>query len=225
MMMGRERLVVVGDLHIGIEEKYSQSGIAFPNAARRTGAEIRRLCEGNNARGVVLLGDVKHSLGNLARIEREELVQFFGELRGMDIFVAKGNHDAYLGDMLSSMNIEAHISKEIMFPGIALMHGNSMPSEEAVMKRYMICGHAHLAARVNGIDRKVWMVAPCGPGMKEGYSKYNKRIKLVVAPAFNRLITGSRIGSQTEGHLPFLNNRLFDFPRAKVYDLDGNELE
>ncbi len=138
--------------------------------------------------------------------------------------VAKGNHDAYLAEILSSIGFEAGIEKEIILSDVALMHGNALPSEEAVMKDYIVCGHGHIAAQVNGVDKKAWLVAEAGIGMGEHYKDYNKGIKLVAAPAFNRLIIGSRIGHGTEEHMPFLNNKLFDLGSAKAYDLYGNFL-
>ena len=116
------------------------------------------------------------------------------------------------------------MEREILLSDAALMHGNSMPSEGAVLKRYIICGHAHAAAQVNGADRKVWIVSPVGRGMRESYKRYNKGIRLVVAPAFNRLIIGSRIGYESEEHLPLLGNGLFDFGSSEIYDLYGNRL-
>lgn len=224
LIVEKERLLAIGDLHIGIEDKFSGSGIAFPNAAKRAGEEIARLCAENGAVGIVLLGDVKHGLGNVTRQEMAELREFFHGMRGLRVTIARGNHDAYLGRMLDSIDAGAVVRKEVLLDDVALMHGNSMPSAEAVMKRYIVCGHAHMAAQVNGIDRKAWLVAPAGAGMEDHYERYNKGIRLVVAPAFNRLIVGSRMGPGTEEHIPLLNNGLFDFSGAKAYDLYGNEL-
>jgi len=224
LMVGAEKFVAIGDLHVGIEEKFSGSGIAFPNAAKRAGSEVARLCSDSGALGLVLLGDVKHGLGNVTHAEMAELREFFNELRGIRVMIARGNHDAYLDRMLNSMDFGAEVGREILLSDVALMHGNAMPSEEAVMKRYIVCGHAHMAAQVNGIDRKAWLVSPAGPGMEAHYPKYNRGIKLVVAPAFNRLIVGSRMSPETEEHIPLLGKGLFDFSGARAYDLYGNEL-
>ncbi len=225
VMVGKERLIAVGDLHIGMEERFSGSGITFPNAAKGMGEELRNIVEKNGASGVVLLGDVKHRLANLTRDDMNSFSEFFHALDGIDVSITRGNHDAYIEDLLSRIGFKAGVEKEVLISDAALMHGNAMPSDEAVMKDYIICGHGHIAAQVNGTDRKAWLVAEAGRGMEEHYKAYNKGIKLVAAPAFNRLITGSRIGYETEEHLPLLNNRLFDFSSAKAYDLYGNLLK
>lgn len=225
LMVTKERYMAVGDLHIGISERFSGSGIAFPNAAKRMAEEIRHLCSQNNAKGVVMLGDVKDGIGNPSREEMADIRQFFHELSGIKIMIAKGNHDAYLTEILSEMKVEAVVEKEILLSEVALMHGNAMPSDDAVLKKYIVCGHGHIAAQINGIDRKAWLVAPAGTGMKGQYAKFYRGIKLIAAPAFNRLIIGSRIGSESEEHLPLLGNRLFDFSLSEVYDLYGNRLK
>lgn len=222
LMVDEEKLIAVGDLHIGMEDKFADSGVAFPNAAKLMGSEIRKACSANGARGVILLGDVKHRLTNMTREELRSLAEFFHELRGINVMIAKGNHDAYIESLVRELGFSATIEKEILLSDCALMHGNAMPSDAAVMKRYVICGHGHIAAQINGIDKKAWLIAPAGDGMAEHYQSYNKGIKLVATPAFNRLIVGSRIGYESEEHIPMLNNRVFDFSKAKVYDLYGN---
>lgn len=221
LMVEKERVIAIGDLHIGMENNMPDS-VSFPNAAKRMGSEIKNLCNANGAKGVILLGDVKHRLTNITREEIRAMSEFFHELRDFRVRIARGNHDAYLETLMLEIGFNAEISKEVLLEDVALMHGNAMPSEEAVKKRYIVCGHGHIAAQVNGIDKKAWLVAPRGEGMDENFKEFNDKIKLVAAPAFNRLIIGSRIGAESEEHIPLLNNKLFDFQRAKVYDLFGN---
>ncbi len=224
LFIEREKLVVVGDIHIGIGEKYRNSGIEFPNDAERTGHEIMSICNNNDAAGIAMLGDVKDRISRLTVEDMRGMRDFFAQIADTDIYIAKGNHDAYIDAILSDIGVKATIKKEIVLSDVALIHGNSMPSEEAMKKNYLICGHSHMAALVNGIDRKAWLVARAGDNISKFYKKHNKNIKLVVAPAFNRLIIGSRIGYSSAKHLPLLNNNVFDLKKATVYDLFGNEL-
>lgn len=224
LLVEKERVVVAGDLHIGMETKFEASKIAFPKATSRMAQELVSVCRDNDSQRIILLGDIKDRLANVTRPEMQMLKEFFEALSGIDVRIVKGNHDANLDEILSGMGLSVEISKEILLHDVALMHGNALPSSDAVMKKYIVCGHGHMAAYLNGMDSKAWMIAPVGNGMSTQYKEYNKEIKLVAAPAFNRLIIGSRIGSETESHMPLLNNRLFDFSKARAYDLYGNSI-
>jgi hypothetical protein len=225
LLVEKERVVVAGDLHIGMESKFYGSKISFPKATARMALELLSICKENGSESVVLLGDVKDRLANVTRAELLVIREFFDLLSGIDVRIVRGNHDANLEGILLDMGFEIKIGREILLGEIALMHGNALPSADAVMKKYIVCGHGHIAAYLNGVDSKAWMVAPIGAGMGEQYKNYDKGIKLVAAPAFNRLIVGSRIGPDTEGHMPLLSNKLFDFAKAKTYDLYGNLLK
>ncbi|MDE1767921.1 MAG: metallophosphoesterase family protein [Candidatus Micrarchaeota archaeon] len=225
LLVEKERVVVAGDLHIGMESKFADSGVMFPNPARRMAEELLLICKENDSKKVVLLGDVKDSLANMVRTDMLMLKEFFDVMKGIDVNIVKGNHDANLDQILGGMGFNIPIAKELLLDDVALMHGNALPSEEAVMKKYIVCGHGHIAAHLNGVDSKAWLVAPSGEGMKEHYKKYNKGIKFVAAPAFNRLIIGSRVSRETEEHIPLLNNKLFDFAKSDTYDLYGNMLK
>lgn len=224
-MVEKERVVVAGDLHIGMESKFDESKVSFPKATAKMAEELLSICKENNSSKIVLLGDVKDRLTNVTRPEMAMLKEFFDALSGIEVRIVKGNHDANLDWILKGLGYDVDIQKEILLDEVALMHGNALPSEEAVMKKYIVCGHGHIAAHLNGVDSKAWLVAPAGNGMEEHYKDYNKEIKLVAAPAFNRLIIGSRIGYETEEHIPLLSNRLFDFTSMKTYDLYGNMLK
>ncbi len=225
LLVEKERVVVAGDLHIGMESKFEQSKVLFPKATARMAQELLLVCKQNDSEKIVLLGDVKDRLANMTRPEMLALKEFFDALGGVEVRIVRGNHDANLDEILSGLGFRIEISKEMLLEEVALMHGNALPSAGAVMKRYIICGHGHIAAHLNGIDSKAWMVAPLGKGMDESYKEYNKKIKLVAAPAFNRLIIGSRMGAETQSHIPLLSSRIFDFSKAKAYDLYGNLLK
>ncbi len=225
VLVEKERVVAAGDLHIGTDMKFQESKIAFPKATAKMAQELLSICKEAHSQKVVLLGDVKDRLANMTRPEMLSLREFFDELKALDVKIVRGNHDANLESILSGLGFDIDISREILLEDVALMHGNALPSAQAVMKKYIICGHGHIAAHLNGVDSKAWIVAPVGDGMKDKYENYNEEIRLVAAPAFNRLIIGSRMGFETQEHIPLLNNKLFDFSKAKAYDLYGNLLK
>lgn len=224
LLVEGERVVVAGDLHIGIEAKFEESKISFPRATAKMAQELVSICKANRSKSLVLLGDVKDSIGHVTLAEKSLIREFFSALEGFEVRIARGNHDAYLDTMLAEMGFDVEVSKEVLLEDVALMHGNAMPSADAVKKGYIACGHGHIAASVNGTDSKAWLVAEVGEGMHRHYEEYNGAIRLVNAPAFNRLIIGSRVGYGTEEHIPMLNNELFDFAHANFYDLYGNRI-
>ena len=135
------------------------------------------------------------------------LYELFYRLSGIPVMIARGNHDAHLEAMLSGfMNVE--IGKEILIGEYAFMHGNSLPSADALKRGYIVVGHGHSAANVNGVDVKAWVIARPGSSMKKKYKAYNKKIRLVVVPAFNRMIVGTRIGNSS--NLPLFRSGVFD---------------
>lgn len=227
-MVREERLLVVGDLHIGREFRLSGEGIHFPDASARMAAELMELYARERARGIVLLGDVKESIGWPERREADAIASFFRSLGRARVVVVRGNHDARLAEVLGRAGIYAEPVRELLLEKAALAHGNAMVSEAAMAKECIIAGHAHVAVDVSGSTEKGWLVAKTGPGAKDEYSSHNRRIRLVVMPAFSRLITGVRVlaggAAAAAPRMPLLRRRVFDLSTATAYDLQGRAL-
>ncbi|HUB92794.1 MAG TPA: metallophosphoesterase [Candidatus Saccharimonadales bacterium] len=218
LLVKRENLLVVGDVHVGRDVKLMRSGIHLPYATERIAREILELCRKCRAKGVVLLGDVKDSVGYPTREEYQELGRFFYQLRDIDVTITKGNHDPRIEEVLKRLGADVKVEKELLLGKVALMHGHAMPSDEAMTKSCVVTAHSHPAVRINGKLEKAWAVAGTGDGAGRFYEKYNKRIRLVVMPAFNELITGSDLSTGYK-FSPLFRNRIFDLESAKIYDL------
>ncbi|MDE1823191.1 MAG: metallophosphoesterase [Candidatus Micrarchaeota archaeon] len=216
--------LVVSDLHIGLEFKFSGSGVYFPKASRKMADELLGIYKKSGAKDIIILGDVKESIGNVTREEENALREFFDALRGVGIRIAKGNHDAYLDRILARLGFGISIEREILAKDAALMHGNSMPSDDAMQKKYIIVGHGHMAAYVNGELEKVWFVAGTGRNARRMYGACNRAARLVIVPAFNSMITGSGLSSESRMHMPLLRNGVFTTEKAELRTLDGLKL-
>lgn len=222
LLLKEERCLVAGDLHIGADLGFRERGIHFENAAVRSAKLLNRLYEENGAKKAVLLGDMKQSISFPEREEREEIGKFFENLRCGEVEIVKGNHDANLEKLLVSLGYSYGVKKELLLGRVAFLHGNSLPSGEAMMMDYLIIAHSHVAMPTeNGLE-KVWLVAKLGEGVENKYKKYNKRIRLVVMPAFNELITGRGLGLETKDYTPLLRSDIFNFEGAGVYSLSGS---
>jgi metallophosphoesterase superfamily enzyme len=71
----------------------------------------------------------------------------------------------------------------------------------------------------------VWVIAsPEEENISAHYKEFNRKIKLILMPAFNPLI-GSTINISAERHLgPVLNKKLFKLNSALLMRLDGTRL-
>jgi putative SbcD/Mre11-related phosphoesterase len=214
----KERLIAVGDLHIGRDLVLGKSGVHMPNATERLIQSILLLSRERKATGIVLMGDVKESLAYPSREEYEELSRFFYELRKLQITITKGNHDPRIEEIVKRLDASVSVVKELLLEDVALMHGHAMPSGEAMMKKYLVTAHSHPAIMMNGTYEKAWAVAGIGKNARKFYEKYNRRIKLVITPAFNELITGSDLSTGAK-FAPLLRNNIFDLKKAKIYSL------
>ncbi|MDE1870119.1 MAG: metallophosphoesterase family protein [Candidatus Micrarchaeota archaeon] len=224
MFLKAEQTVVIGDVHIGVESKYVEQGIHFPNAAQRVASQINEICRETKAKRVVFLGDIKERIGFMTPEEKMVLYGFFRRIECEEIVVTRGNHDARLGELLEGFEKKVEIVKEFLVGDFALMHGNALPSREAMRKRFIVTGHVHPALRGFEQIEKIWMIADAGKWARIDYPDCNKKIKLVIAPAFSDLVLGSGIDETTKRRMPMLKNDLFEFGSARVYNLDGKLL-
>ncbi len=219
---GAEKYLVIGDLHIGMEHKLRERGVHV-DATTRLSDRILKLVKEFSVNKVIMLGDIKESVLYPDASEARLIKSFFERLGSLDIEVIAGNHDAHLHELISNK-----INRELILGRFAFLHGDKKPSEKAMMCDYLITAHSHTAVRItdkNGAiyEEKAWVVA----GVKEdtvakSYAKFNKRIKLIITPAFNDMIIGTVIGNGLKTHNPLFRSDLFDYDRAKAYTLDGS---
>lgn len=221
LLIKRESALAVGDLHIGMHLKLREKGFYFQKATERMAESLLDAYKKAGARSLVLLGDVKESIGSPRFAEYKELKTFFDAIAGIDTRIVRGNHDGGLEKVLANMGFKIPVDREVFVNGVALTHGNSWPSAEAMAKRYIVVGHGHYALETNGAREKVWLVSNVTSKASKRYARYSKAVRMVVAPSFNSLITGSALSPRTKNYLPTFKNGVFEFENAKVYDIRG----
>ncbi|PVU71852.1 hypothetical protein DDW07_02895 [Acidilobus sp. SCGC AC-742_E15] len=163
---GRERWLVIADLHLGIVDFPDESVINSVSSLLAMGFD-----------GVLILGDAKHDIGLRNREKKE--VEILKERildQGIDeenIILVRGNHDGGL-DV-----VRMEPSSGFVMDKIGFFHGHAKPSEDVLQSKYIVFAHIHPAVyikdEIGGTKRRVWL---------EG--KWDER-KVVVMPAFNEL--------------------------------------
>ena len=213
------RVLAVGDLHIGRDLKLMAGGVFATNATARMSKELLFLHSRYEADAIALLGDIRESIGYPPKDEYASLSEFFYAMRNVKLLIAKGNHDSRIEEIVKNLGSSAETSREILLEDAALMHGHALPTTEAIKKRYIITGHAHPAVEIRGRLEKAYAVLKPGRGMSKEYKTYNRNSRLVILPAFNRMLTGSDIAS-SGSFSPMLKRKIFETKSAKLYGLD-----
>jgi metallophosphoesterase superfamily enzyme len=216
--------IIVGDTHFGMESKLRRKGIFDEQFSLRLFEKLKGLITGHKAKRLILLGDVKEDITMLDPMTADVLARLS---LLCEVIIVRGNHDGGIERCGSAKIIP---SEGFVYQGLGLMHGHSWPADGLMGCDYLISGHQHpLVAMTDTLGRRhseaVWLVAPAdGEKIAARYGKFNKKIKLVLMPAFNPLV-GSPINSTSEEHLgPVLNNNLFKLNDALVFRLDGTRL-
>jgi uncharacterized protein len=164
--------VIVADLHLGKDTSFRAAGIAIPPGGLRDDlTRLAALLEANEARRLVVLGDLTHARSGLS----DEVVAEVASWRrrqAVEITVVRGNHDRHLRRLPEEWGMEL-IDGALLDPPFRFVH-----HPDSAPERYTWAGHLHPAVRLgNGVES---IRLPC----------YHLRQALGILPAFSRF-TGS----------------------------------
>ncbi len=142
-----ERVLIVADLHIGLEYELSKAGVNIPYQTERIQGELLALCREHKPDRLVIAGDVKHGVPVTSFQEKRELPTLFEVLlrEVPHIDVTRGNHDGNIQD-LTTKDVEIHSSKGIVLGDnfkVAIFHGHAWPKARALEANCLIAGHNH----------------------------------------------------------------------------------
>lgn len=216
--------VIVGDTHFGMERKLMRKGIYDEQFSLRQFLRLKELVVRHKAKRVIFLGDVKEDITTLDR-KTEDVLARLSLLS--EIVIVRGNHDGGIERCGCAKVIP---SEGFVYEGLGLAHGHSWPGKELMECDYLVMGHQHpMLTTKDKMGKKhtepVWVVAPPDKEkISSHYKKFNKKIRLILMPAFNPLV-GSSMKTSAEEHLgPVLNNKLFKLNSALILRLDGTRL-
>ena len=141
VVTGEERHLIVADLHFGIEADLALHGLHFRSRSKARLERLLTIVDRVDPDGLVLLGDVKHSIPSITRQEYYELPRILSTLRDrVPLRVFPGNHDIGIERYLSPAEICAKEGEVI--DGVGYLHGHMYPSP-SLAGHLMIIGHHH----------------------------------------------------------------------------------
>ncbi|NMB79455.1 MAG: metallophosphoesterase [Methanomicrobiales archaeon] len=136
-----ERILVIADLHFGIEADLASHGLHFRSRSEARLERVLRIIEESGPDRLVLLGDVKHSIPALTWQEYHEMPKILGALRKkVPLAVFPGNHDIGISRFLQPG--EVCPADGDVIDGTGYLHGHMYPAPE-LAGRLLVIGHHH----------------------------------------------------------------------------------
>jgi putative SbcD/Mre11-related phosphoesterase len=135
------RVLVIADLHLGIESDLARHGLHFRSRSRDR-LERLEACIREAAPDLLLfLGDVKHGVPYTSRQEYREIPEIIEHLRSLvPVQIVPGNHDTGIERFFEPREI---LPKEgAIVDGTGYVHGHMYPGQ-SLAGRLIIAGHHH----------------------------------------------------------------------------------
>ncbi len=140
----KEKILVIGDLHLGQEEEYNKKGVFVPrnNFSKTLGELDFVLKKTGQLKKIVLLGDIKHEFGTINNQEWVEVIKIidFLETKCEKLIIIKGNHDKYINSIAKWKNFKA--IEKFEENNYCFCHGDKIIETK---KKIIIIGHEHSA--------------------------------------------------------------------------------
>jgi len=135
------RVLVIADLHIGIESEFERKGVHIPSQTRGRFQRVIACIEEAKADLLLLLGDVKHNVPLTSRQEYREMPAILDAFRAkIPLKVTPGNHDGGLDRFLREGELLPMRGAPI--DGVWYAHGHTYP-DPACAGGLLVVGHHH----------------------------------------------------------------------------------
>jgi len=207
LFIKKEKILIISDLHIGLEEAYNKDGILiprfqFPEIIKHLNKIFSRI----KPKITVINGDLKHEFGIISQQEWSYVLKLLDYLieKNQEIILIKGNHDTVLGPIADKREIKI-LNFYNPNKNITITHGHKILKN---LNKTIIIGNEHPA--ISFRERK--------------YEKYKcfllgkyKNHKIIVLPSFNFVTEGTDI-TKEKTISPYLKQDLKDFEVFVVED-------
>ncbi len=185
---GERKNLVVSDLHIGFEHKFSsnKNTINKSSSINEIIENIKKIIKKENPDTLILLGDVKSSIQNITKSEWRDVPYFFEELNdSLEIILIPGNHDANITRLIPN-NVTLISPKGMIIDDVLLTHGHTMPSKNYSNVNNIIMGHIHPIyfeknSLLNG--ERIWISIKTEK--LNIFSSSKGKINITIIPSFN----------------------------------------
>jgi putative SbcD/Mre11-related phosphoesterase len=226
LLFKEKKLLVIADLHIGIESELRENGLQVPSQTKVMEQRLISILTKNCVKDIIFLGDVKHNIPSSTIQERTDVKAFLNTIQAYGtLHVLPGNHDGNI-DWFLPPAVILHPSDGFIFEGLGFTHGHRKPSQEVMQCDQVIIGHTHPLVMLT--DRlgyrtfeQCWLKGVLlSDKIQEKYPN-SSTSQILIMPAFNPLCGGVAVNRD-----PLLGpfSSLIDVDNADLYLLDGSSL-
>jgi len=223
MLEGKNRSLVITDLHIGFESSLFGNNIFVGKntTIQETINGIEEILEKTKANSLILLGDVKSSIKSISKNEWSEVPLFFKKMsEKVDTILVPGNHDANIQKLVPD-EVTLASSTGLVIENILLTHGHTMPSENFSNVDKIIMGHVHPVffqeeSVING--KRVWISIKADK--QQIFSSTSGEVEVTIVPSFNKYFYSTHKKKYKKSISPILE-KIKKIKSAKIITLDG----
>lgn len=185
-----EKVLVIGDVHLGYEEALAARGVLMPRFQfRDTIGRLEKIFSSigpGMLEAVVINGDLKHEFARVSEQEWREIIRFIDFLlaHASQVIIVRGQHDVKLSPVARKRGIV--VVENIAINEKFVCHGDAIPaSGEFKKSKAVIVGDKHPAVSLSeGARSELYKCFLVG--------KWQDK-KLVVMPSFNQVTIGTDI--------------------------------
>ncbi len=217
--------LAIADVHIGVEKEFIHAGAAVPSVVDEFLERLTSLASARGATTLLILGDLKHTIGYSTRWERREVPRFLEGLQGIfaEVHVVPGNHDAGLRDLVPD-GVDLHPATGAVHGDCGFAHGHRWPSEEVMAAEVLAVGHNHpVVAFEDALGKVTHQRCWIRTAFREEHPRYPRLPEeLIKLPAFNPLLGGAPVNSRSRRlRGPLMRPDVADLDGARVFLEDG----
>lgn len=224
-----QRLLVVADVHAGIEAEYRREGVELADGSTERRERLVGLLDAHEPDRLVIAGDLGTTIGRPRGAEREEITALLEACTDrVPVTVVPGNHDGDLAAVVEDSRVTIADASGVTVGGLGICHGHTWPGPAVLRAETVALGHEHPRVRLRdavggGRVERVWLRGWVDPDpLRERGFDPDPGLRAVVLPAYNDRSGGTPLNGPDRSYLsPLLAAALRD---AEAFLLDGTRL-
>jgi len=186
VFLSEPKILIIGDLHMGLEDNLVNAGVFIPKFHFKELLErIKKIVEKTSPKTIIINGDLKHEFGKISNEEWRNVLKIIDFLSAKsNLVLIKGNHDNILGPIARKRKVE--VRDYFAYKKFYVCHGHKIPQDQNFKNsKTIIIGHEHPAITIDdSIRRETFKCFLLG--------KFKNK-NLLVIPSFNLLTEGTNI--------------------------------